>query len=300
MVQISANKIAGASEYCYTVKEPGTYSFCVQYDDESYNYYTVTIIDPNIPTAYGIHVSNAFSNNMIIQRDKLFTVWGTAKSPSGTTVLCEVNGAQHWLPHEGEIITGENKLTVDAGSFELLAVRYGRNTEHSTPVNLTLCNEHKMPAVAFIDYKYAVNSFITMTIDSSGWDIYTPRTKTDYAYRYGPTIITNEDGSMDVWFSCTGSNESQELDYFTHKHSSDGGMSWGEEKIVLSPTGLSKDRLSVCDPAAIYFNGYYYLGYTCTLDKGGYTNHGFVQEVKIPTGLMKNGTVTVGAVLPSL
>lgn len=202
----------------------------------------------------------------------------------GLEILIDVNGVLQWLPHEGYIITDTNRITVDAGSFALYGVRYNRNTEHATPINLTLCNEHKMPAVAFVDYNYGISEFLTMTIDSTGWDIYTPRTTTEFAYRYGPTIITNEDGSMDVWFSCTGSNESEELDYFTHKHSEDGGKTWGEEKIVLSPTGLSKDRLSVCDPAAIYFNGYYYLGYTSTLDKGGYANHGFVARSKNPDG----------------
>ncbi|MBE6687060.1 MAG: hypothetical protein E7591_07490 [Ruminococcaceae bacterium] len=202
----------------------------------------------------------------------------------GLEILVELNGELHWIPHEGEIIMDYNMLTVDAGSFKLCGVRYGRNTEHTTPVNRTLCNAHKMPAVAFVDYNYGINKFITMSIDSTGWDIYTPRNYTDYNYRYGPTIITNEDGSMDAWFSCTGSSVSGELDYFSYKHSDDGGKSWGEEKIVLSPTGLSKDRLSVCDPAAIYFNGYYYLGYTSTLDKGGYTNHGFVARSKNPDG----------------
>ncbi|MBR5515307.1 MAG: polysaccharide deacetylase family protein [Clostridia bacterium] len=71
--------------------EYGTYSFCVQYDDESYNYYTFEIA-PLAPTAYGIHVSNAFSDNMVLQRDEPLSVWGTALSPAGTTVLCEVNG----------------------------------------------------------------------------------------------------------------------------------------------------------------------------------------------------------------
>lgn len=69
----------------------GTYSFCVQYDDESYNYYTFEIA-PLAPTAYGIHISNAFSDNMVLQRDEPLSVWGTANSPAGTTVLCEING----------------------------------------------------------------------------------------------------------------------------------------------------------------------------------------------------------------
>ncbi len=67
---------------------PGTYSFCVQYNDESYNYYIITIEEP-IPTATatGVKVSNAFSDNMILQRDEKLSVWGTADKNSGTVVV---------------------------------------------------------------------------------------------------------------------------------------------------------------------------------------------------------------------
>jgi len=73
--------------------DPGTYTFCVQYDDESYNYYTVTVeSDIPVPTATGIAVSNAFKDDMILQRDEKLSVWGTARSGEGTTVLCEIAG----------------------------------------------------------------------------------------------------------------------------------------------------------------------------------------------------------------
>ncbi|MBQ3183276.1 MAG: polysaccharide deacetylase family protein [Clostridia bacterium] len=68
--------------------EPGTYTFCVQYNDESYNYYVVTIEDP-VPkaTATGVKVSNAFSDDMILQRDEKLSVWGTADASSGQVVV---------------------------------------------------------------------------------------------------------------------------------------------------------------------------------------------------------------------
>jgi len=40
-------------------------------------------------------------------------------------------------------------------------------------------------------------AYFTMSLDSSGWDIYTPQASTGYAYRYGPSIIQNEDGSVE-------------------------------------------------------------------------------------------------------
>ena len=201
---------------------------------------------------------------------------------TGLEILIDLNGTSTWIPHEGKIITGKNVITVDAGSFPLYGVRYGRSTEGNHPFGRNLCNSHKMPAIAFVDYN--VKESFELAIDSIGWDIYTPDRVTGYDYRYGPTIIDHGDGSMDAWFSCTGSNESDELDYFTYKHSEDGGKTWSKEKIVLSPTGLSEDRLSVCDPGAIYFDGYYYLGYTSTLDKAGYSNHVFVARSKNPDG----------------
>lgn len=126
--------------------------------------------------------------------------------------------------------------------------------------------------------------YFTMSLDSSGWDIYTPQAPTGYAYRYGPSLIQNEDGSIDAWFSCMGCNKANELDYISYKHSEDGGQSWTNEKIVLSPTGFAKDRLSCCDPGVIKFGGYYYIGYTSTLDKAGYSNHVFVARSENPDG----------------
>lgn len=205
-----------------------------------------------------------------------------SKNVIGLEILIDLNGTSVWTPHEGMIITGSNKITVDAGTFTLYGVRYGRQTDGNHPFGRNLCNSHKMPAVAFVDYN--VKEYFDFTIDLNGWDIYTPDRVTGYDYRYGPSVIDYGDGRMDAWFSCTGSNESDELDYFTYKHSEDGGKTWSKEKIVLSPTGLSEDRLSVCDPGAIYFDGYYYLGYTSTLDKAGYSNHVFVARSKDPDG----------------
>ncbi len=215
----------------------------------------------------------------------------------GLEIFVNVNGSGQWIEHEGRIITGTDRITVDAGSFELWGVRYGRSTEASHPHVRNLCNSYKMPAIAFVDFN--VKEYFDFTIDSSGWDIYTPDRVTGYDYRYGPSVIDHGNGSMDAWFSCTGSNESDELDYFTHKHSDDGGRTWTKEKIVLSPTGLSEDRLSVCDPGAIYFDGYYYLGYTSTLDKAGYSNHVFVARSKDPEGPYEKWDGSTWGELPS-
>ncbi|MBR4470643.1 MAG: hypothetical protein IKS54_04935 [Erysipelotrichaceae bacterium] len=103
-------------------------------------------------------------------------------------------------------------------------------------------------------------------------------------YRYGPSIMKNEDGSYDAWFSSPGNSGSQ-WDWITYRHSDDG-ISWNEEEIVLKPTPGSKDQCSVCDPGLIYFGDYYYLGYTGTdyYEGNGSKNSAFVARSKNPDG----------------
>ena len=104
------------------------------------------------------------------------------------------------------------------------------------------------------------------------------------AYRYGPSIMKNDDGSYAAWFSSPGNNYSQ-WDYITYYHSDDG-YNWYDEKVVLWPTAGSKDSCSVCDPGVIYFNNYYYLAYTSTNDAngGGANNSAFVARSEYPDG----------------
>ena len=105
----------------------------------------------------------------------------------------------------------------------------------------------------------------------------------DY-YRYGPSIIEYEDGSMDAWFSSPGNSGSQ-WDWISYRHSDDG-ENWSREQIVMKPTPGSKDQCSVCDPGVIYFGGYYYLAYTATdyyEGKGSY-NMAFVARSQDPDG----------------
>ncbi len=105
----------------------------------------------------------------------------------------------------------------------------------------------------------------------------------DY-YRYGPSIMKYEDGSMDAWFSAPGNSGSQ-WDWITYRHSDDG-INWGSEQTVMRPTPGSRDQCSVCDPGLIYFDGYYYMGYTGTdyYEGKGSCNSAFVARSKYPDG----------------
>ena len=128
---------------------------------------------------------------------------------------------------------------------------------------------------------------LKVSVTDEGYDIFTPTEGKKWGYRYGPSIMYHEDGSIDAWFASPGSNgSSDEMDWFTYKHSDDGGRTWSDEIVALYPTPGSLDRLSVCDPGAFYMNGYYYLGYTSTIDGfgGGYDNNAFVARSKSPAG----------------
>jgi hypothetical protein len=121
---------------------------------------------------------------------------------------------------------------------------------------------------------------------SEGWVIFDP-TKDGQAYRYGPSIIINPDGSLDAWFASPGGRGPDGIgqwDWIRHKHSVGGGRSWGPETVVLKPTEKSKDRMSVCDPGVVRFGGWYYLGVTAVDNPPGQRNEVFVARSKAPTG----------------
>jgi len=123
----------------------------------------------------------------------------------------------------------------------------------------------------------------TMAAVGDGFDVYAP-VENEWGYRYGPSILYYPDGSVDAWFATPGTLG--EWDWFTYKHSEDGGKTWSKEKVVLQPTPDSMDHYSVCDPGVIYFGGYYYMGYTSTIvsTNGGINNNCFVARSQNPDG----------------
>lgn len=106
----------------------------------------------------------------------------------------------------------------------------------------------------------------------------------DTYYRYGPSIVEYDDGSMDMWISSPG-NSATQWDWIRFRHSDDG-INWSDESIVLRPTPGSRDQCSVCDPGIIHFGDYYYLAYTGTDDyeMDGFNNNAFVARSVDPEG----------------
>jgi len=126
---------------------------------------------------------------------------------------------------------------------------------------------------------------VRITIDGSGIDVFTPETPNMQNYRYGPSIMTEDDGRMHMYFACPG-NGKGELDWISYRYSEDMGQSWSDEKLVLRPTPQSLDALSVCDPDVFYYEGYYYLGYTSTIEEtaDGICNSVFIARSEKPEG----------------
>lgn len=120
------------------------------------------------------------------------------------------------------------------------------------------------------------------TVTGLGYDLYQLPENLSWGYRYGVTYLYNDDGSVDAYFACVGVNG--EWDWISYRRSPDGGETWSNEKIVLTPTKGSMDHFSNCDPGVVYFNGYYYLGYTSTLNETGTCNNVFVARSKNPDG----------------
>ena len=137
-----------------------------------------------------------------------------------------------------------------------------------------------------------------LTLLDDGYDVYQLPGSGNGGWRYGPSYIYYGDGRVDAYFASGG--DSGEWDRITHRSSSDDGKTWSAEKIVVYPTPASMDHYSCCDPGAVYFNGYYYIGYTSTLNDGGYCNNIFVARSENPDGPFEkwNGSGWGGAPAP--
>ena len=121
-----------------------------------------------------------------------------------------------------------------------------------------------------------------LTLIDEGYDIYQIPGSGNGGWRYGPSYLYYGDGRVDAYFASGGDNG--EWDRITHRSSTDDGQTWGPEKIVVYPTPGGMDDHSCCDPDVVYFDGYYYLGYTSTLNDGGYCNNVFIARSESPDG----------------
>lgn len=129
--------------------------------------------------------------------------------------------------------------------------------------------------------------YLQIEAEDEGFDTWNP-VKDHGGYRYGPSMILNEDGSLDVWSAANGPGDI--VDIVTYKRLWDGGKSSTKEAAALKPTSGSYDWKWTCDPGVIKFGGWYYIGYTTTLDERGVANVMCVGRSKNPYGPFEKWT----------
>ncbi len=107
-------------------------------------------------------------------------------------------------------------------------------------------------------------------------------------YRYGPSMILNRDGSIDLWSAANGPGDV--IDVVTYCRLFEEGRKRTKEVVALSPTPETEDADWTCDPGVIKFGGYYYIGYTSTLDKRGTDNSVYLARSRNPDGPFEKWT----------
>lgn len=112
---------------------------------------------------------------------------------------------------------------------------------------------------------------------NKGWDIF------NGTYRYGPSMIINDDGSLDCWLAGT-LGYGGEADVGVYRRSYDNGITWTPDVAAMRPTVASEDWHWTCDPGVIKIGDYYYITYTSVLWPGGVDNNLFVGRTKDPAG----------------
>ena len=203
----------------------------------------------------------------------LLTACSGATDPSKDTVS-DAAGTM-----TGEITETRENETTDTQTDEITSDDYFDNTR----IDVVPADTSKVADLTLID---------------DGYDVYQLPGSGNGGWRYGPSYIYYGDGRVDAYFASGG--DSGEWDRITHRSSSDDGKTWSAEKIVVYPTPDSMDDHSCCDPGAVYFNGYHYIGYTSTLNDGGYCNNIFVARSENPDGPFEkwNGSGWGGAPAP--
>ncbi|MCR5041365.1 MAG: hypothetical protein K6C36_04600 [Clostridia bacterium] len=125
------------------------------------------------------------------------------------------------------------------------------------------------------------NCYIQIKAVDTGLDTWQP-SRAHGGYRYGPSMILNADGSLDVWSASDGPGDV--VDIVDYKRLYDGGKSRTKEVTALEPSPAGYDEHWACDPGVIKLGEYYYIGYTTTLDYRGVNNVVCVGRSKNPAG----------------
>ena len=129
---------------------------------------------------------------------------------------------------------------------------------------------------AYLDGKPSEQGSV-FRLANKGWDIFYG------TYRYGPSMIINDDNSIDCWLAGT-MGYGGEADVGVYRKSYDNGLTWTPDVAAVRPTYASEDWHWTCDPGTIKIGDYYYITYTSILWSGGVDNNLFVARTKDPAG----------------
>ena len=106
--------------------------------------------------------------------------------------------------------------------------------------------------------------YVQIEAPDEGFDTFQPVGFEEYAgYRYGPTMILNSDGSLDVWSASNGPGDF--IDVVNYRRWSSDFKKCTKEVTAVTPTPGTYDFDPVpcaCDPGVIKFGGWYYIGYS--------------------------------------
>ena len=123
--------------------------------------------------------------------------------------------------------------------------------------------------------------YVQISADDEGFDTWQP-VRNRGGYRYGPSMILNADGSLDVWSASNGPGDL--VDLVSYKRYAPDFQTSTKEVIALKPTAESFDQMWTCDPGTVKFGDYYYIGYTTTANPDGIQNVVCVARSKNPEG----------------
>ena len=123
--------------------------------------------------------------------------------------------------------------------------------------------------------------YLQISADDEGFDTWQP-VKDRGGYRYGPSMILNSNGSLDIWSASNGPGDM--IDLVSYKRYSPDFKQCTKEVIALKPTAESYDGMWTCDPGVVKFGEYYYIGYTTTVNPNGIQNVVCVARSRNPEG----------------
>lgn len=117
------------------------------------------------------------------------------------------------------------------------------------------------------------------SVANIGWDIFRGG-----AFRYGPSMIINDDDTIDCWLAGSAGVPG-EVDWGRYRKSYDHGFTWAEDVGAVKPSYGSEDWNWACDPGVIKIGEYYYAVYTSILWHAGVDNNLFAARSKYPEGM---------------